>query len=155
MTEVDYAEQLKSLDAVLRNVEVVLDVPRMRKEKAELEAAASEPSLWDDPAHAQQVTSKLSYATAEINRVEKLRARLDDAGVLLELAQGGLTQVMGGAPAQSGQAGAEGGKERSVHRAVYIPPYAHLTTLLQLLSCSRSFPNSKPNTRNSAAAWPK
>jgi peptide chain release factor 2 len=88
VTEVDYAEQLKSLDAVLRNVEVVLDLPRMRKEKAELEAAASEPSLWDDPARAQQVTSKLSYASAEINRVEKLRGRLDDAGVLLELAQG-------------------------------------------------------------------
>jgi peptide chain release factor 2 len=87
VTEVDYAEQLKSLDAVLRNVEVVLDLPRMRKEKAELEAAASEPSLWDDPSRAQQVTSKLSYASAEINRVEKLRGRLDDAGVLLELAQ--------------------------------------------------------------------
>jgi peptide chain release factor 2 len=88
VTEVDYAEQLKGLDAVLRNVEVVLDLPRMRKEKAELEAAASEPSLWDDPARAQQVTSRLSYASAEINRVEKLRGRLDDAGVLLELAQG-------------------------------------------------------------------
>jgi peptide chain release factor 2 len=88
VTEVDYAEQLKGLDAVLRNVEVVLDLPRMRKEKAELEAAASEPSLWDDPARAQQVTSKLSYASAEINRVEKLRGRLDDAGVLLELAEG-------------------------------------------------------------------
>jgi peptide chain release factor 2 len=88
VTEVDYAEQLKSLDAVLRNIEVVLDLPHMRKEKAELEAVASEPSLWDDPSRAQQVTSKLSYASAEINRVEKLRGRLDDAGVLLELAQG-------------------------------------------------------------------
>src|SRR5215467_9704243 len=87
VTDVDYAEQLKSLDAVLRNVEAVLDLPRMRKEKAELEAAASEPSLWDDPARAQQVTSKLSYASAEISKVERLRARLDDAEVLLDLAQ--------------------------------------------------------------------
>jgi peptide chain release factor 2 len=87
VTDVDYAEQLKGLDAVLRNVEAVLDLPRMRKEKAELEAAASEPSLWDDPARAQQVTSKLSYASAEISKVERLRGRLDDAGVLLDLAQ--------------------------------------------------------------------
>jgi peptide chain release factor 2 len=87
VTDVDYAEQLKGLDAVLRNVEAVLDLPRMRKEKAELESAASEPSLWDDPAHAQQVTSKLSYATAEITKVERLRGRLDDAAVLFDLAQ--------------------------------------------------------------------
>ena len=87
MTEVDYAEQLKDLDAMLRNIEVVLDLPRMREEKAELEAAASEPTLWDDQAQAQQVTSKLSYASAEINKVEQLRGRLDDAGVLLELAE--------------------------------------------------------------------
>ena len=87
MTDADYAEQLKGLDATLRNIEVVLDLPRMRKDKAELEAAASEPILWDDPARAQQVTSKLSYVQAEINKVERLRGRLDDAGVLLELAQ--------------------------------------------------------------------
>jgi peptide chain release factor 2 len=87
VTEVDYAEQLKSLDAVLRNIEVVLDLPRMRKEKDELEVAASEPSLWDDQARAQQVTSKLSYVQSEIGKVERLRGRLDDAGILLELAQ--------------------------------------------------------------------
>jgi peptide chain release factor 2 len=88
VAEVDFSEQLASLDAVLRNVEVVLDLPRMRKEKSELEEAASQPSLWDDPERAQQVTSKLSYATAEIGRVERLRARLDDAAILLELARG-------------------------------------------------------------------
>ena len=87
MTEVDFSEQLKSLDAVLRNIESVLDLPRMRKEKEDLEAEASEPSLWDDQAHAQQVTSKLSYVQSEIGKVERLRGRLDDAGVLFELAQ--------------------------------------------------------------------
>jgi peptide chain release factor 2 len=87
VTEVDYAEQLRHLDATMRNIEVVLDLPRMRKDKDELEAAASVPTLWDDPAHAQQVTSKLSYVQAEIGKVERLRGRIDDAGVLLELAQ--------------------------------------------------------------------
>ena len=87
VTDADYAEQLKGLDATLRNIEIVLDLPRMRKDKDELEAAASEPSLWDDPARAQQVTSKLSHVQAEIGKVERLRGRLDDAGVLLELAQ--------------------------------------------------------------------
>ncbi len=59
----------------------------MRKDKDELERAASEPSLWDDPSRAQQVTSRLSHVQAEIGKVEGLRSRLDDAGVLLELAQ--------------------------------------------------------------------
>jgi peptide chain release factor 2 len=87
VTEVDYADQLKTLDATLHNIEAVLDLPRMRKQKEDLEAAASEPTLWDDQARAQQVTSKLSYVQAEINKVEGLRGRVEDAGVLLELAQ--------------------------------------------------------------------
>jgi peptide chain release factor 2 len=84
--DLDYAEQLKSLDATLRNIEVVLDLPKMRAQRDELVAAASVPALWDDPAKAQQVTSKLSHAQAEIGKVERLRGRLDDAQVLLELA---------------------------------------------------------------------
>ena len=86
VSEVDYAEQLKALDTTMRSIEAVLDLPRMRKEKDELEAAASVPSLWDDQAHAQEVTSKLSYVQAEIGKVERMRGKLDDAGVLLELA---------------------------------------------------------------------
>ncbi|HKS99001.1 MAG TPA: peptide chain release factor 2 [Rugosimonospora sp.] len=87
MTTADYAEQLKGLDATMRNIEVVLDLDRMRRDKAELEEAASAPNLWDDQAKAQQVTSRLSYVQGELNRLERLRRRLDDAGVLLELAE--------------------------------------------------------------------
>jgi peptide chain release factor 2 len=87
VTDADYADQLKDLDATLRNIEIVLDLPKMRKDRDELEQAASEPTLWDDPSRAQQVTSKLSHVQAEIGKVERLRGRLDDASVLLELAQ--------------------------------------------------------------------
>ena len=87
MTPADYADQLKTLDATLRNIEAVLDLDRMRKEKAELEEAAAAPDLWDDQARAQQLTSRLSYVGGEITKLERLRSRLDDAVVLLELAQ--------------------------------------------------------------------
>ena len=73
VTTADLPEQLNALDATLRNIEVVLDLDRMRKEKAELEAQASVPDLWDDPAKAQVVTSRLSHVQSEINRVERLR----------------------------------------------------------------------------------
>ncbi len=86
MTAVDFAEQLKGLDATMRSIEAVLDLDRMRRDKAELEAAASVPDLWDDQVKAQQVTSKLSYVQGELLRLDKLRGRLDDAVVLLELA---------------------------------------------------------------------
>jgi peptide chain release factor 2 len=88
VTAADYADQLKSLDSTMRNIEAVLDLDRLRKDKADLEEVAATPDLWNDQARAQQVTSRLSYVQGELNRVERLRGRLDDAGVLLELAEG-------------------------------------------------------------------
>ncbi|GAA3740473.1 peptide chain release factor 2 [Micromonospora maritima] len=98
VTAADYAEQLKDLDATLRNIEAVLDLDKLREQKARLEQEASAPDLWDDQAKAQQVTSQLSYVNGEITKLGDLRSRLDDAGVLLELAQaesdpGALTEV--------------------------------------------------------------
>ena len=87
MTTADYPDQIKHLDATLRSIEAVLDLSKLRKDKEELEIAASVPDLWDDQAKAQEVTSRLSYVNAEIDRLIGLRRRLDDAGVLLELGQ--------------------------------------------------------------------
>ena len=87
VTAADLAEQLKVLDATLHNIETVLDLDRMRRDKVDLEAQASTPNLWDDPAAAQKITSRLSHVQGEINKVERLRARLDDAVILLELAE--------------------------------------------------------------------
>ncbi len=83
----DYADQLKSLDATMRNIETVLDLSRLRRDKEQLEQAASAPDLWDDQAKAQEVTSQLSHVSSELNRLTKLRGRIDDAAVLLELAE--------------------------------------------------------------------
>jgi peptide chain release factor 2 len=87
VTGADYADQLKQLDATLRNIEGVLDVDRLSRDKAELERLASEPGLWEDQARAQEVTSRLAYVTGELRRLERLRSRLDDAYVLLELGE--------------------------------------------------------------------
>jgi peptide chain release factor 2 len=87
VTTDDFADRLAQLDATLRNIETVLDLDRLRKEKAELEEAASVPNLWDDQANAQRVTARLSYVQGEINKLERLRRRVDDALVLLELAE--------------------------------------------------------------------
>jgi peptide chain release factor 2 len=86
VTAADFADQLKALDATLRNIEAVLDLDRLRREKADLEQQAFAPDLWDDQARAQQVTSRLSHVNGDIGKLEGLRRQLDDAHVLLELA---------------------------------------------------------------------
>jgi peptide chain release factor 2 len=87
VTTADLAERLKALDATLRGIENVLDLAQLRRDRQSLEDQASAPDLWDDPAKAQQVTSRLSHVQTEISKVERLRARLDDTVVLLDLAE--------------------------------------------------------------------
>ncbi len=87
MPSVEPHDELKQLDATLSSIEAVLDVPEMHREVAELEQQAAAPDLWNDPEAAQKVTSKLSYVQGDLRRVEGLRQRLDDVGVLLELAE--------------------------------------------------------------------
>jgi peptide chain release factor 2 len=84
---VDVSEELKELDQTLSSIESVLDLDAMRRELADLNEQAAAPDLWDDQEHAQSVTSRLSYVQGELNRVESLRRRLDDLGVLFELAE--------------------------------------------------------------------
>ncbi|MBI1377048.1 MAG: peptide chain release factor 2 [Frankiales bacterium] len=82
----DPREALKEHQATLTSIEKVLDVPSMRTEVSRLETEASAPDLWDDPAKAQEVTSRLSFVQGEIARVTGLRQRLDDVSVMLDLA---------------------------------------------------------------------
>ena len=83
---IDPIEHLRELDATLTSIEKVLDVPTLRREVEQLEVEASAPDLWDDQVKAQSVTSRLSFAQGEINRLTSLRRRLDDVGVMYELA---------------------------------------------------------------------
>jgi peptide chain release factor 2 len=83
---IDPSELLRELDATMTSIEKVLDVPSLRKEVERLEIEASAPDLWDDQVKAQAVTSRLSFVQGEINRVTSLRQRLEDVGVMFELA---------------------------------------------------------------------
>jgi peptide chain release factor 2 len=83
----DFAASLADLDKALGSIEAVLDPAGKRAEIGDLEQQVSAPDLWDDPDNAQRVTSRLSALQTEIDRVQNLRSRLDDLGVLVELAQ--------------------------------------------------------------------
>ncbi len=83
----DVPAELKDLSATLASISSVLDVDALRRKAVDLEAQASQPDLWDDPDHAQQVNSQLSYVQGDLRRVDDLNRRLDDASLLLEMAE--------------------------------------------------------------------
>jgi len=82
----DILAQVADLDRTLASIEAVSDLPTKRAEVATLEEQAAAPDLWSDQEHAQKVTSTLSRLQAELDRLAALRSRLEDAGVLLDLA---------------------------------------------------------------------
>ncbi|AQX14508.1 peptide chain release factor 2 [Tessaracoccus sp. T2.5-30] len=68
-------------------MEAVADVEKLRAEIAVLEEQVAAPDLWDDQENAQRVTSQLSAKQGEVDRLVGLRTRLDDAGLMLEMAE--------------------------------------------------------------------
>jgi peptide chain release factor 2 len=83
----DDAADLKELSSTLTSIEIVLDLPALTVEIAELEAHSADPDLWNDPAVAQKVTSQLSHKQAELRRVTDLRDRFNDIETLIELGE--------------------------------------------------------------------
>ncbi len=87
MAAVVPTEEIRDLESTLTSIESVLDLDSIRREIVDLESQAAAPDLWNDQDRAQRVTSRLSYLQGEVARVSSLRSRLDDLGVLTELAE--------------------------------------------------------------------
>jgi peptide chain release factor 2 len=84
---VDFSAEIRDLRHVLDSIVAVSDVPGLRAQVAELSERASAPDLWDDPEAAQQITSRLSHAQAELDRIEAIARRVDDLEALVELGE--------------------------------------------------------------------
>ncbi|GAB3069218.1 peptide chain release factor 2 [Nocardioides zeae] len=82
----DFDQEIKALGATLRTIEQVLDVEKMKAEIADLQEQVAAPDLWDDQANAQRVTGRLSALQGELERFTSLADRVEDLGVLVELA---------------------------------------------------------------------
>ncbi|AWB82392.1 peptide chain release factor 2 [Corynebacterium yudongzhengii] len=83
----EITSQIDDLETTLRTIEQVMDIDELDSRARELEQQAADPSLWDDPDHAQQITTELSGVQAKLRRVRDLRQRLDDLPVMFELAE--------------------------------------------------------------------
>ena len=87
MAERDFNGEISALTQTLSGIEQVLDLPKLKAEAEKLQEEAGAPDLWNNPDHAQKVTSKLSHTQAQINKLVNLRRRIEDVPVLLELAE--------------------------------------------------------------------
>ena len=87
MADIDFLAEIRALRATYDSIERVIDADSLRKEIEELSVQAGAHDLWDDPAEAQKVTSRLSHAQSKLERLETLTSRIDDLEVLVELAE--------------------------------------------------------------------
>ncbi|WP_277212390.1 peptide chain release factor 2 [Isoptericola croceus] len=85
MATIDFPAEIKALRSTLTSIESVSD-PAVLQERIEmLSDQAASPDLWDDQDNAQKVTSALSHAQSELERVKRLGSRIDDVETLVEL----------------------------------------------------------------------
>ncbi|MEV7972768.1 peptide chain release factor 2 [Cellulomonas sp. NPDC089187] len=86
MAATDFPAEIRDLRSTLGTIQAVSDPTALQAKIAVLTEQASAPDLWDDPEAAQKVTSALSATQAELDRVDKLAARIDDLETLVEMA---------------------------------------------------------------------
>ncbi|NPC97868.1 peptide chain release factor 2 [Nocardioides sp. zg-DK7169] len=83
----DFDVEIKQLQATMRTIEQVLDVDAMKVEIADLSEQVGAPDLWDDQANAARVTGRLSTLQGELERFESLTSRIEDVGLMAEMAR--------------------------------------------------------------------
>ncbi len=82
----DFDSEIKQLQATMKTIGSVLDIDEMRREIADLGEQVAVPDLWDDQANAQRVTGRLSVLQHDLDRFTEFENRLEDLGVMVELA---------------------------------------------------------------------
>ena len=81
----DFSQEIKDLRSTMDSVREVTDLDALRATIKDLEEKSGAPDLWDDPEAAQRVTSALSRANAEYERVTGMDARIEDLETLVEM----------------------------------------------------------------------
>ncbi|MCU0684447.1 MAG: peptide chain release factor 2 [Polyangiaceae bacterium] len=80
-------DRLADLARRLEALRGYLDVPRLKRHLEELNAEASNPALWNDPALAQKTLRKRAEVEAKIGLIERLSKDASDALELFEMAE--------------------------------------------------------------------
>lgn len=84
---IDFDQEIKQLQATMKTIGQVLDLDKMRDEIADLGEQVAAPDLWDDVASATRITGRLSALQGEMDRYTGLESRIEDLGLMVEMAQ--------------------------------------------------------------------
>ena len=84
---IEFSEEIQSLRTTMENISAVVQPERLRVQIEELSQQAAAPDLWDDPSHAQEVTSQLSHRQSELDRVLAMEERIDDLEAIVDMAR--------------------------------------------------------------------
>jgi peptide chain release factor 2 len=84
---IDYDAEIKQLLATMKTIGSVLNIDRMRGEIADLSEQVAAPDLWDDVESATRTTGRLSALQGELDRFTGLESRIEDLGLMVEMAQ--------------------------------------------------------------------
>ena len=87
MAGIEFDAEIKQLQATMTTIGQVLDLDRMRAEIADLGEQVAAPDLWDDQDNATRVTGRLSALQGELDRFTGLATRVEDLGLMVEMAQ--------------------------------------------------------------------
>ncbi len=87
MAGIDYEAEIKQLQATMKTIGSVLNIDRMRGEIADLSEQVAAPDLWDDVESATRITGRLSALQGELDRFTGLETRIEDLGLMVEMAQ--------------------------------------------------------------------
>jgi peptide chain release factor 2 len=83
----DFSDALASLRQRLDEAEKYLDLENKRARLTELEGKVADPDLWNDQAEARAVTTEFNRVKDDVEVLERLGGRLEDAETLFQLAQ--------------------------------------------------------------------
>jgi peptide chain release factor 2 len=82
----DFAEHLESLRGRLKDATTYLRLDELRQRLATLEEEAGAPDLWNDSGHAREVMTAYDRVRSDVEQLDGLARRLEDAATLYELA---------------------------------------------------------------------
>ena len=79
----DFSAEISALRATLSTISAVSDPEALRARIEDLSQQATAPDLWDDTDKAQKVTTALSQAQNELERITSMESRIDDPSASL------------------------------------------------------------------------
>jgi len=88
-------EKAADLERRLAELEGSFDLESLRRSSVRLSEEMSRPGFWDDQEEAKEVSAEFSRVEGRLRLLDGLRARLSDAGELLELAEEGDEELVG------------------------------------------------------------